>query len=287
MMGQLTAARLAELANQEQSALALLDDLLALGEQRRLPRLRIASLCERIRLHALRNRTTLCATAERMLDQLVSELSGHAWGLLEPVVDIQIGIARAYAAIARQDWSLALNWLNATAPIAERLQRGRDMIQIDLLSALAKKRCGEDGTNLLQEALVRAKMLGLARILTDTHPDLVHWACQLHLVDDARASLHTRFDPIQPLDKKIQLVSTAVRWTVSTRSALLSPKEREVLALLINNMSNKQIALAMGISSETIKWHIKNLFKKLNAGTRKHLVDRARMAGLLEDLGSG
>ena len=52
-------------------------------------------------------------------------------------------------------------------------------------------------------------------------------------------------------------------------------------------MSNKQIALAMGVSSETIKWHVKNLFGKLNAGTRKHLIDRARMAGLLDSLVAG
>ncbi len=37
----------------------------------------------------------------------------------------------------------------------------------------------------------------------------------------------------------------------------------------------------MDISEETVKWHIKNLFAKLNAGTRKHAVDRARLLGLL------
>ena len=31
----------------------------------------------------------------------------------------------------------------------------------------------------------------------------------------------------------------------------------------------------------TVKWHVKNLFLKLSAGTRKHAVDRARLLGLV------
>ena len=56
----------------------------------------------------------------------------------------------------------------------------------------------------------------------------------------------------------------------------------EIVGLLANNMSNKQIALAMGVSDETIKWHFKNLFRKLNAGSHSHLLQRARMVGVVE-----
>jgi LuxR family maltose regulon positive regulatory protein len=55
-----------------------------------------------------------------------------------------------------------------------------------------------------------------------------------------------------------------------------------VLKLLADGMSNKQIARVMDVSDETVKWHLKNLFIKLDAGTRKHAVDRARLLGLLE-----
>jgi LuxR family maltose regulon positive regulatory protein len=48
------------------------------------------------------------------------------------------------------------------------------------------------------------------------------------------------------------------------------PKEAHVLGLLSQGMSNKLIARAMEISEETVKWHLKNLFAKLSAGTRKH-----------------
>ncbi|MDE2455589.1 MAG: helix-turn-helix transcriptional regulator, partial [Burkholderiales bacterium] len=68
----------------------------------------------------------------------------------------------------------------------------------------------------------------------------------------------------------------------STPSMALTPKEREVLELLARNLSNKEIGLAMQVGETTVKWHMKNLFAKLDAGTRKQLVQRARLLGLLE-----
>ena len=279
IMGFLTAARLEVLAGREQRAIDLLDEMHSLGQQRRLPRLCVISLGERIRVHALRGRGQVCSVTERHLDALVAELAEHTWGLQQPLVEIQVGLARAYAAIARLDWRGALDWLDAIAPTAESLRRGRETVQIYLLQALTKKRCGEDGTALLQEAIGMAKMWGLARMLADTHPDLVDWARQLQLATDAsRGSAELIQPALQRQDAPRQPLS---------RGSLLSPKEREVLRLLATNMSNKQIALAMGVSSETVKWHVKNLFGKLNAGTRRHLIDRARMAGLLDGLVTG
>jgi LuxR family maltose regulon positive regulatory protein len=63
----------------------------------------------------------------------------------------------------------------------------------------------------------------------------------------------------------------------------LTPREREVLALLARTLTNKEMALAMQVSEEAIKWHMKNLFAKLDAGTRKQVVQRARILGLLEE----
>jgi LuxR family maltose regulon positive regulatory protein len=68
----------------------------------------------------------------------------------------------------------------------------------------------------------------------------------------------------------------------TTPTTALTPKEREVLELLARSLSNKEIGLAMQVGEETIKWHMKNLFAKLDAGTRKQVVQRARILGLLE-----
>ncbi|MDM4767164.1 helix-turn-helix transcriptional regulator [Pelomonas sp. SE-A7] len=61
----------------------------------------------------------------------------------------------------------------------------------------------------------------------------------------------------------------------------LTPKEHEVLKLLALNYANKEIATAMAIGDETVKWHLKKVYAKLDAGSRKHAVTRARALGLL------
>lgn len=66
-------------------------------------------------------------------------------------------------------------------------------------------------------------------------------------------------------------------------SMVLTPKEREVLELIARNLSNKEVAQAMAVGEETVKWHLKNLFGKLDASNRKHLVRRAQILGLLEE----
>ena len=131
-----------------------------------------------------------------------------------------------------------------------------------------------------------AKVWGLARVLADTHPDLLDWARQLQMVDEVQSTSQQRAESTPSANKPAPQRTEPARPPMA-RGSLLSPKEREVLRLLATNMSNKQIALAMGVSSETVKWHVKNLFGKLNAGTRKHLIDRARMAGLLDGPAAG
>ena len=69
----------------------------------------------------------------------------------------------------------------------------------------------------------------------------------------------------------------------AVRSGLPTTGETQILVLLGKDPPNKLIARAPGVSDETVKWHIRNLFLKLAAGTRKHAVDRARLLGLLAD----
>jgi len=44
-------------------------------------------------------------------------------------------------------------------------------------------------------------------------------------------------------------------------------------------LSNKAIARIIDASGETVRWHLKNFFRKLSATIRKHAVDRARLLG--------
>lgn len=62
---------------------------------------------------------------------------------------------------------------------------------------------------------------------------------------------------------------------------LLSPKEREVLVLVARGYANKEIATALAVSDETVKSHLKKIYAKLEAGSRKHAVTRARALGVI------
>jgi DNA-binding CsgD family transcriptional regulator len=55
----------------------------------------------------------------------------------------------------------------------------------------------------------------------------------------------------------------------------LSVRERDVLAMISQGLSNKRIARALAISPETVKSHVKHIFLKLEVGTRTEAVFRA------------
>lgn len=279
IMGFTIAARVAAANGLERRAHDLLDSLVSLGEARTMPRFCIHGLAEQIRMHALRGRREACATLLTRLEGLPLEAARQRWGGIEALVDIQIGIAHAYAAISRNEWPRVPELLALPGQLADERRRGRDALQIRLLRALAMRRCGDDGDSLLAESLSLADINGLARIVVDTHPDLVDWARTIRSPGGAIEPVAIRHADFIALTPPTRERTASVR---VSPSAILTPKERDILKLMADNLTNKQIGLVMGVSYQTIKWHLKNLFVKLNADTRQHALDQARMFGLLD-----
>jgi DNA-binding NarL/FixJ family response regulator len=52
----------------------------------------------------------------------------------------------------------------------------------------------------------------------------------------------------------------------------LSERESEVLSLLAKGLANKQIAITLGISEHTVKFHVSSIYTKLNAANRTQAV---------------
>jgi predicted ATPase/DNA-binding CsgD family transcriptional regulator len=67
----------------------------------------------------------------------------------------------------------------------------------------------------------------------------------------------------------------------ATGQGRLSRREREVLALVAEGRSNREIGAALIISENTAKYHVAQLLNKLGAGSRAEAVTRAVGAGLL------
>ena len=60
----------------------------------------------------------------------------------------------------------------------------------------------------------------------------------------------------------------------------LSPREREVLELIAQGVSNAAIAVRLCLSPKTVRNHISNIFSKLQVADRAEAIVRAREAGL-------
>jgi DNA-binding CsgD family transcriptional regulator len=61
----------------------------------------------------------------------------------------------------------------------------------------------------------------------------------------------------------------------------LTPREAEVLALVADGLPNKAIAARLGVSDETVKFHLATIFGKLGAANRTDAVRRAIRRGLV------
>ncbi len=61
----------------------------------------------------------------------------------------------------------------------------------------------------------------------------------------------------------------------------LTPRERDVLALMAEGASNKQIARQLGISVHTAKFHVASVLEKLDATGRTDAVAHAARLGVI------
>ncbi|NIM92721.1 MAG: response regulator [Anaerolineales bacterium] len=62
----------------------------------------------------------------------------------------------------------------------------------------------------------------------------------------------------------------------------LTAREIELLRLVANGLSNRAIAQELAISENTVKYHMKNIFQKLDAQNRAEAVTHGIQAGLLD-----
>ena len=84
-----------------------------------------------------------------------------------------------------------------------------------------------------------------------------------------------------PIDPKAARELLGARRTTSTAAADLTPREREVLALVRQGLANKQIARRLEISERTVKAHLTSTFQRIG------VVDRTQAALWAERNGIG
>ncbi|NLS16219.1 transcriptional regulator [Rhizobium sp. P40RR-XXII] len=83
------------------------------------------------------------------------------------------------------------------------------------------------------------------------------------------------------LQSLLVVAETAQEPTIADGGSAFTGRERMVLELLSSGLSNKEIGRMLALSDNTIKFHLRNIFAKLNVSTRTAAVTAARQKGML------
>ena len=103
----------------------------------------------------------------------------------------------------------------------------------------------------------------------------------------ALRSLQRGGAPIDPMIARriLQLMAQAAKPAADLNvnpGAHLSTRESEILQLVSRGLSNREIAEAIGLSKLTIECHTRNIYRKLEVGSRTAAVFEAQARGLLQ-----
>lgn len=110
-------------------------------------------------------------------------------------------------------------------------------------------------------------------------------AAAIEAVYQGLAVFETRFVDGELRGKHASPVAPAqVPSAIVQRSAneVLTPRESEVLGLLAEGLSNKEIAAKLEISEHTAKFHVNSILQKMGAQKRVEAVVRAAKMGIIE-----
>ena len=198
----------------------------------------------------------LCVDDHRLMREGVAKIVG-----VQPDMEVVAEASNGEQAVAqflacRPDVTL----MDLQLPITsgpEAIRRIRQLDDCARIIALTMYRGDED--------IHRAFEAGaMGYVLKDTiSDDLIHVIREVHAGRRVVAP-----DIQQALDER-------------ARHPALSLRERQVLELVAEGMRNKEIAAALGISTDTTGMHVKNIYTKLDVHDRTAVVAKAIRRGII------
>lgn len=267
----LTLARLNYVKRNWNAANLVLDRGIDLARRRGWLRLHAACLLEKVRVALWHGQTSTARALSAALRALSASTGTTARtptayaGQLAALADgwLLLASGKPAAAMAR------LDRLDASCLWDEHLA-----LQVRVVHAAALYAAGRRGPAI--EAMITmielAAFGGLHRCLIDSisQTGAVVWAA----IGVLSESDEERVDPAF-----LQALSEAVRTTFTEREMSaemhgLTPRESDLVRLIRHGMTNKEIAHELDIGLETVKWHLKGVFRKLGARNRTEVLSR-------------
>jgi LuxR family maltose regulon positive regulatory protein len=187
---------------------------------------------------------------------------------------------------------LAQGHLGETTRLLEHLLKAADaggrtsrVIEILNLQALSLQAQGDTGQAFtqLERALALAEPEGFVHIFVDEGPPmarLLYEAANRDLASDYARRLLAAFPHAQPDETELPEPGTSTHEMVEP----LSERELEVLELIAEGFTNREIASRLYLSLNTVKGHSRNIYGKLGVHSRTQAVARARALGMLSSV---
>jgi len=183
--------------------------------------------------------------------------------------------------IAQGEALAALQLLDEWRAEAHAAGRIRRVLEMHVITALAHTARADfhSAQQTLEAALESAQPEGYVRLFLDEGPMLLDGLRTLvSAADTAPLSGYARSLLHADLNGRAELRSALV---ASPAHAPLSPQEQRVLQLLAAGHSNPEMAQALVVSINTVKTHIKSIYRKLNVTNRIEAYTAARRQQLI------
>jgi len=164
-------------------------------------------------------------------------------------------------------------------------QTGPDLVLLDLLMP------GIDGITCIK--LLRKRCPWVRTIVLSAHDS--HEVVEAALEAGADAFIRKSVDPAelaaalrQALEKPVaKAIGRASRLHPAVEETGLSKRELDVLRALAEGKSNREIARALWLAQQTVKFHLTSIYRKLDVSSRTQAVNWAYRHGLGEPTGAG
>lgn len=272
--GYRVAIRIAAVSGRPDEALALIEAAEEMGADRDLAMLTALGAVERVRLHI-----PLIAGLDEILSPDDEEAAIAAPESPQARIFALVSEARAFEAIANLDRPRLTVVANRLLLLAERTEDVELRVVGTLLNVLPQLsgRCDRMIEIEIVKFLNRAAALGFVRSIIDlleitgvrTAQDFDHaeYAAGSFLAL-LRLSRPVRGDPL--------------RSPAATAPALsfFTGRDIEIVTALREGETNKMIARRLGVTPETVKWHMKSLMRKLRANSREEVVNHSLVLGI-------
>jgi LuxR family transcriptional regulator, maltose regulon positive regulatory protein len=287
-------ARLRQARGESQKALATFERIDALAERASVTR-GLRDICVSVRIELLLRHGRVAEASACARAWKTSAVD--PWSRLNGDV---VQLTRARVMVAEGNWDDALAILQTIRQSARDDGRWGRYIEIATIEALALSGIGEPiaAAAMLESALALGEPEGYLRVFVDEGAALL---APLALV---RASLTdgsaspTRRPTVEYIDRIVAAIrqeseepaaqvvegpkpngESAPEATLAASS--LSERELEVLRLIAEGHSNRDIADRLVLAVSTVKWYVNNIYAKLEVDSRTKAVARARAAKLI------